>query len=282
MDIVIVTGLSGAGKSCAIDCFEDMGYYCTDNLPPSLIKDFITLIAHSKSKVKKAVFVVDIRGGEFFDDLYDTIKNFNEKKIAYKILFLDADTETLIRRYSETRRAHPLSEGGSNADAIDDERKKLEPIKKEADYVINTSNLKPSELANEIRQIFDGDQKEREFEIIIQSFGFKYGLPKELDTVFDVRFIPNPFYVPELKKLTGNDKAVQDYVMRSEDARYFKDKVVDCIIKLAPAYLREGKYNLNIAFGCTGGQHRSVTMTNIVYAELKKKGINVQIKHRDI
>ena len=283
MEIIIVTGLSGAGKSNAIDCFEDMGYYCTDNLPPSLIKDFIALIAQSNSKIKKAVFVVDIRGGEFFEDLYDTLKLFDEKKINYSVLFLDAETDTLIRRFSETRRMHPLadSEGISNAEAIELERKKLEPIKKIADYVINTTLFKPVELAQELRKIFNGDRK-NDLQITIQSFGYKYGLPKETDIVFDVRFIPNPFYVPELKAMTGDDKEVQDYVMESEDAKYFKDHVVEAIIKLIPAYEREGKYNLNIAFGCTGGQHRSVTMANIIYGELKDRGVSVKLKHRDL
>lgn len=282
MEIVIVTGLSGAGKSCAIDCFEDMGYYCTDNLPPSLIKDFITLIAQSKSKIKKAVFVVDIRGGEFFDDLFDTIKAFDKKNIEYKILFLDADTDVLIRRFNETRRSHPLAEDGSNTEAIEIERGKLEPLKKIADYVINTSNLKTVELADEIRDIFAGDNRGKEFELVIQSFGFKYGLPKELNTVFDMRFIPNPFYIPELKNLTGNDKEVQDYVMESEEARDFKNTIVDLLLSLIPAFMREGKYTLNVAFGCTGGQHRSVTMANLVYKALKESGINVILKHRDI
>ena len=282
LDIVIVTGLSGAGKSNAIDCFEDMGYYCTDNLPPSLIEEFIKLIWQSKSKIKKAVFVVDIRGGEFFDDLYGTFVNFDEKGIQYKILFLDADNETLLRRFSETRRTHPLAEGSSNAEAIELERDILNPIKKEADYVINTSNLKPSELAQEIREIFGEGKKEQEVQITIQSFGFKYGLPREMDTVFDVRFIPNPFYISELKRKTGDDKDVQDYVMSFEDARYFKERVVEGIIKLIPAFKREGKYNHNISFGCTGGQHRSVTMANIVYNELKASGVNVKLKHRDL
>lgn len=282
MEIVIVTGLSGAGKSCAIDVFEDMGYYCTDNLPPTLIKDFISLIRNSKSKIKKAVFVVDIRGGEFFEDLYDTIRRLNKKKIEYKILFLDAETDELLRRYNESRRSHPLADGGLNAEAIELERKKLDPIKKEADYVIDTTHSKTMELAEEIRSIFGEDTGEREFEVMIQSFGFKYGLPKELNTVFDVRFIPNPFYVPELKQLTGNDKAVQEYVMKSDEAKFFKDEVTKLILTLIPAYTREGKYSLNVAFGCTGGQHRSVTMANIIYDVLNDKGVNVKLRHRDV
>ncbi len=282
MEIVIVTGLSGAGKSNAIDCFEDMGYYCTDNLPPSLIKDFINLLFQSKSKIKKTVFVVDIRGGEFFDDLYGTLRSFDEKDIRYKILFLDSDTDTLIRRFNETRRSHPLADGSSNAEAIELERQILSPLKKEADYVIDTSDLKPVELAQEIREIFIDNEEKKEIHIIVQSFGFKYGLPREMDTVFDVRFIPNPFYIAELKNKTGDDKEVQDYVMSSDDAKYFKDRVVEGITKLIPAYQREGKYKHTIAFGCTGGQHRSVTMANIVYEELKALGVNVKLKHRDL
>lgn len=226
--------------------------------------------------------MVDIRGGEFFDDLYGTFVNFDEKGIQYKILFLDADNDTLLRRFSETRRIHPLAEGSSNAEAIELERDILNPIKKEADYVINTSDLKPSELAQEIRDIFGEGEKEQEVQITIQSFGFKYGLPREMDTVFDVRFIPNPFYISELKRKTGDDKDVQDYVMSFEDARYFKERVVEGIIKLIPAFKREGKFTHNISFGCTGGQHRSVTMANIVYNELKTNGVNVKLKHRDL
>jgi len=282
MEIVIVTGLSGAGKSNAIDCLEDMGYYCTDNLPPSLIGDFITLIGQSKSKIRKAVFVVDIRGGEFFEDLYGTLKSFDDKDTEYSILFLDADTDTLIRRFNETRRIHPLADGSSNAEAIELEREILNPIKREADHVIDTSHIKPVELAQRIREIFSDEEENKEVQVVIQSLGLKYGLPKEVDTLFDVRFIPNPFYVPELKEKTGDDKEVQEYVMMTDEAKYFKDHIVEGIIKLIPAYKREGKYKLNIGFGCTGGQHRSVTMANMVYNELKANGINVKLKHRDL
>lgn len=282
MEIVIVTGLSGAGKSCAIDCFEDMGYYCIDNMPPSLIKDFIDLMNRSKHKLKKAVFVVDIRGGVFFNDLKDTLKTLKKKKVDYKILFLDASTEILTTRFNESRRIHPLSESGLNAESIELERKKLEPVKKDADYVIDTSNIKTMELAKEIRNLFSGEQDEKEFKITIQSFGYKYGHPKEVDSIFDVRFIPNPFYVKSLKKKTGNDKAVQKYVMESTDAQFFKDEIVKLILALMPAYIREGKYSLNIAFGCTGGQHRSVTMANIIYKELKEKNIKATLIHRDL
>jgi UPF0042 nucleotide-binding protein len=282
MDVIIITGVSGAGKSLASDCFEDMGYYCIDNLPPSLIKDFAELISQRAVKVDKAAFVVDIRGGETFDDIKDNLKELDHKGVPYKILFIDASDEVILRRFSETRRAHPLATGLTNEEALYEERKILEPIRKIADRAIDTSGMNNAGLIQEIRSFFVDDKTPQQYRIIIESFGYKYGIPPDADFVFDVRFIPNPFYVDSLKKKTGNSKRVREYVMRSQEAGDFLEEVLEMITRLKPAFIREGKSTVNVSFGCTGGQHRSVTMANIVAERLLGIGEDVTLKHRDI
>ena len=282
MNIVIITGLSGAGKSLAVDCFEDMGYYCIDNLPPSLIQNFIDLIGQGQSRITNAAFVVDIRGGAFFGDLNRSLADLNREEVRYRILFLDADTSVLVRRFGEVRRAHPLSAGRTMAEAIAAEREMMQPLKERADFTIDTSALKSAALIRTIRTLMSDEGETRSFRYTIQSFGFKYGVPLDADTVLDVRFIPNPFYVSELKHRTGNDPAVRAFVMEREESRIFMNQLLDLLNLLKPSYLREGKPDMNIAFGCTGGQHRSVAMANAVAEYLSAAGEDVIINHRDI
>ena len=260
MHIVIVSGLSGAGKSHAIDAFEDMGYYCIDNLPPPLIKDFISLIKGDKHKLEKVALVIDIRGGDFLDDLVVYANTMGKRNIDHKIIFLEASKETLLRRYAETRRQHPLSLGRTNEEAIDEEIKRLAPIKELSDFIIDTSDLKNAELAQILRDYIQDNGQTKPFRFIVQSFGYKYGMPAEADFIFDVRFIPNPFYTAGLRELTGKDEAVQRYVLEHADAKFFADEVIMLLERLKPSYIKEGKPSVNVAFGCTGGQHRSVAM----------------------
>lgn len=282
MQFVIVTGLSGAGKSQAINCLEDLGYFCIDNLPPALIKDFIQLRIQDKVKISKAAFVVDIRGGEFFDDLVESLSDLNKAGMDYKILFLEASDQVLLRRYKETRRTHPLSEFGLIQDGIEAERERLSDIRKQADYIVDTSDMKASRLNEEIRRLFLSDEGAAAFNITIKSFGYKNGIPLDADMVIDMRFLPNPFYLSSLKKLTGNNRKVKDYVIGKPEAKDFVDKMHGLICDLIPLYMREGKPNLVLAFGCTGGQHRSVAMANIFTDLFQKEGIRVLTIHRDL
>ena len=282
MEIIIITGLSGAGKSMVADCFEDLGYYCIDNLPPSLIKDFIDLISQRSLKVDKAAFVVDIRGGESFDDIKQNLDGLRGKGIHPRILFVGASNKTILSRYSENRRMHPLATGKNNDIAIDEERARLEPIRRIADFSIDTTGMKNAELIHEIRSLLEVDDSKNSFRYIIQSFGYKYNIPQDVDYVFDTRFIPNPFYTASLRKKTGNSKKVRDFVMRSDEARQFMDKALDMVTSLKPAFVREGKNSLCVAFGCTGGQHRSVTMANLMAESLKESGEEVSLIHRDL
>ncbi|MDR2162410.1 MAG: RNase adapter RapZ [Clostridiales Family XIII bacterium] len=281
MEIIIITGMSGAGKSLAADCFEDIGYYCIDNLPPSLIGNFVDLIAQRKQKVSKVAFVTDVRGGEFFGDLKENLNDLKRRGIAYKVLFFDAGDKALIRRFSEHRRNHPLGDGRTYEEAIQAEREALEPIRRIADHMIDTSDMKNADLAVAIvRLLADGDGGV--FRVVIQSFGYKYGVPAEADIVLDMRFVPNPFYVDSLKKLTGKSRKVRDYVMRAPEAGKFIDSVIEMFGELKPAFIREGKSSLNISFGCTGGQHRSVAAAIVVGERLAENGEHVVLKHRDI
>ena len=281
MQIVIITGLSGAGKSFAADCFEDMGYYCIDNLPPSLVGDFIELIEH-RGEIEKAALIMDIRGGLFFDSLKENIDNLRHKEVPFKILFLEASDETLVRRFSETRRNHPLAIATTNIEAIKEERQMLAPIKRIADYTIDTSMLKNASFSEKIVQLFDEKNPFETFRIIIQSFGFKYGIPSDADFVFDLRFIPNPYYIPNLREKNGNNPEVREYVMQAPEATFFKEEVLKILETLTPSYIREGKRSLNLSIGCTGGQHRSVTLANELYETLSSEGKNVTLHHKDI
>ena len=282
MEVVIITGLSGAGKSQGVICLEDLGYYCIDNMPPALIKNFLKLAINENSPVEKVAFVVDIRGGDFFIELKKCLEEIKQGGIDFKVLFLEATDEVLMRRFKETRRLHPLSKSGSVREGLKKERELLEEIRDIADYVIDTSNMKPLKLREEIKKIFSEEGDISTFTINILSFGFKNGLPLEADMVFDMRFIPNPFYIASLKGLTGNNKKVRDYVMKQPESKQFFETIHKLINSIIPAYTREGKYSLNIAFGCTGGQHRSVTIANEFAQIFKKEGKRITLEHRDL
>lgn len=281
MQVVILTGLSGSGKTNAVDWFEDSGYYCVDNMPPAFIGNFIDIAKTSTKEINKAAFVVDIRGGAFFNDLKGCIKELKMRDdIDCSILFIEASDRTLVKRFNETRRNHPLATGTTSRDVIEQEREMLKPIREIADHIIDTTNLKVAGLKLEIGRIFEGG--ESSFAINIKSFGFKRGLLQEADLIFDMRFIPNPYYVASLKKLTGNNKKVSSYVFRQPISNQFLDSLLKMLDEIIPAYRKEGKYHLNIAFGCTGGQHRSVAMADRVSEEMKAKGYRVTLEHRDI
>jgi UPF0042 nucleotide-binding protein len=282
MDLIIVTGLSGSGKTQAMNCLEDLGYYCIDNLPPQLISNFIQLSSSDNIKTRKAAFGIDIRGGEFFDDLKKALEDLDRDGLSYKVLFLEASDEVLIRRYKETRRVHPLALCDKGiGDGISEERQKLADIRETSDYIVDTSNMKVAELHEELRNILSYEGATG-FTITIQSFGYKKGIPLDTDIVFDLRFIPNPFYVQSLRKLTGNNKKVMSYVMRSDEAQEFVEKAYDLIDGLIPFYIKEGKSHLVLSFGCTGGQHRSVAITNLFSELFQKAGRRVLTLHRDL
>ena len=283
MNVVIVTGLSGAGKTKAADWFEDQGYYCVDNMPPMLIKNFIELTVHSDKRIKKAAFVVDVRGGEFFEDLHACLDDLQQSEtVSCKILFIEASVATLIKRYNETRRNHPLSAGSTTREVIEQEKEQLSVLRDRADYIIDTTKLKAADLNLEMERIFIGNEPESSFAINVMSFGYKHGIPMETDLVFDMRFIPNPYYVPSLKKLTGNNKKVFQYVMKQDIAKEFAEQLHQMLQNIIPKYIKEGKYHLNIAFGCTGGQHRSVSMARHMAAVFEEDGYRVTLKHRDL
>ncbi len=283
MRLVMVTGMSGAGKSSAMKVLEDAGYYCVDNLPVQLISTFAHLISESKGDIDKAVMGIDIRNEQYFDALGSELDKLKSMGIQCEILFLEASDEVLIKRYKETRRQHPLSGGGRVDQGIREERERLQFIKKRADYIIDTSQLLIRELKNELMKIFVNNEEYNNLFITVLSFGFKYGIPTDADLVFDVRFLPNPYYIPELKPLTGNDKEIQDYVLGFDVTHEFLDKLKDMIQFLIPNYVLEGKNQLVIGIGCTGGKHRSVTLANQLYDVLKdRKECGVKIEHRDI
>ena len=281
MKAIIVTGLSGAGKTQAIDCLEDMGYYCIDNMPPALIKSFIDLTGKGKG-IDKAAFVIDVRGGRLFDDLKDSLEELKREAVDYKILFLEASDRTLLRRYNETRRNHPLSEGGPVAAGLARERERLEVLRKEADYVIDTSNMKSAQLWLEIKHLLTSGENNKSFIINIMSFGYKRGTPMAADMVFDMRFIPNPYYVKSLRPITGNNAKVSKYVLKHKITDESLQKAMDMIEMLIPFYIKEGKYSLNVCIGCTGGHHRSVAVANELHRRLQDSGKRTTLEHRDL
>lgn len=282
MRLVIVTGMSGAGKSSALKMLEDAGYFCVDNLPIQLIFKFAQIIFGGSEKFDKVALGVDIRSGQALEELEDTLKEVTKAGFHYEILYLDATDEVLVKRYKETRRIHPLSGGGRVEQGIETERIKLEFIKKQADIIIDTSQLLTRELKSQIDKIYTLNEKYSNFYITILSFGFKYGIPMDSDLVFDVRFLPNPFYDTELKPLTGNDGPVRDYVMASPQAAEFLNKLYDMLSFLIPNYIIEGKNQLVISIGCTGGKHRSVTLANELFNRLKSLKYGLKVEHRDI
>lgn len=282
MNTVIVTGLSGAGKTQAMNCLEDLGYYCVDNMPPALIKSFVQLAAGESTPIEKAAFAVDVRGGELFADMEKALEDLEAGGINYKILYLEASELVLIRRYSETRRQHPLARGESTLEGLKRETEMLKNLRARADYIIDTSNMKVARLWEEVKDLITSGESEKTFVLNVMSFGYKRGMPLGADMVFDMRFVPNPYYVKSLRSLTGNNKKVRDYVMKQEVARDFMDRTEKMLLDLIPYYMKEGKYSLNLAFGCTGGQHRSVSAANEMADRLRAKGKRVTVEHRDL
>ena len=284
MRLVIVTGISGAGKVTALKIFEDNGYYCVDNLPIDLIESFADILFGQTNEKNKVAIGVDIRSGKNLEKMSEVLKNMKAKEQNYEILFLDCNNNTLIKRFKETRRSHPMGDRDSVENEINDERAKLEFLREQADYIIDTSNLLVKELRGEIEKIFVLNRDYRNLFVTIMSFGFKHGVPADCDLVFDVRFLPNPYYVPELKHKTGNQKEVQDYVLNSPVSHEFLNKLVDMIKFLIPNYIEEGKNQLVIGIGCTGGHHRSVTIANELYNQLNSSDASygIRLSHRDI
>ena len=282
MKLLIITGMSGAGKSLAANDLEDMGFYCVDNIPPAIIPAFVSLSEMGNEELSKVAVVTDIRGGEMFSEISNTLNKLSQNNIDYKILFLDASNEILVNRYRENRRKHPLcNEKVSLDEAVSIERKALLDIRSKADFVLDTSKLSAVELKNSISSLIFGNANEG-FSILCKSFGFKYGTDSEADLIFDVRCLPNPFYIDGLKKKTGLQSEVREYIFGFEDSIQFRDKVLDLIDFTVPLYIKEGKSRLVISFGCTGGKHRSVTFAETVGNFLQSKDYNVAKVHRDI
>lgn len=282
MRFVIVTGMSGAGKSSVIKFLEDIGFFCVDNLPPALIPKFAEICFSPGSEINKVALGIDIRGGKLFSDLFEGLSTIKEMGYGYEILFLDASEDILIKRFKETRRKHPLAQEDRIGAGIEKERILLENVKEKSNYIIDTSNMLARQLKEEINHIFLEDKSFESLMITVLSFGFKYGIPNDSDLVFDVRFIPNPFYIQEMKELTGNDQSVREYVLQWDESKEFLGKLQDMIEFLIPNYIKEGKNQLVISIGCTGGKHRSVTLANCIGSILQEKGHRASVQHRDI
>ena len=281
MRFIIVTGLSGAGKTETTRTLEDLGYFCVDNLPPKLIPKFAE--ACSNGNIEKVALVIDIRGGIFFDDLFESLSFLKKNDYKHEILFLDASDEILVKRFKETRRSHPLAPSGRVINGINEERKKLSEIKKKADIIIDTSKYKIRDLREKLNEYYgDNTNVEKSLAITVLSFGFKYGIPVDSDLVFDVRFIPNPFYITELRQYSGKDEPVKRFVLNQKETQEFIAKIKDMLLFLIPNYIKEGKRQLIISIGCTGGRHRSVAIANEIHKILVDNNFNVKIEHRDI
>lgn len=283
MDFVIVSGLSGAGKSKTVSFLEDIGYYCVDNLPASLIPKFAGLCMAGNGPYERVAVVTDIRGGQTFDGLFEALDELCAMNCSYKILFVEASTETIIKRYKETRRAHPLARGGRSLDeAVEQERSALEPVRRRAEYIIDTSALSTAKLRGEVLRLFGTEDVKTSMSVSVISFGFKYGIPIEADLVFDVRFLPNPYYIAELRSKTGLDEGVRSFVFGYQQTLDFMSRLEDMIAFLLPHYVEEGKTALVIAIGCTGGQHRSVVITRALAEFIRQKGYQAAENHRDM
>jgi len=282
VEFLIITGMSGAGKSLCVKYFEDIGYFCVDNLPPSLIPKFAEICLQGQNKMDKIALIMDIRGGSLFLELFPALESLAAYGISYKILFLESQDNVLVKRFKETRRMHPLSPEGRILDGIKEERRILQAVKEKAHYIIDTSNFTPRQLKQEILNLFVEGKPFSGLIINVISFGFKYGVPIDCDLVFDVRFIPNPYYIDTLKNLTGNNEKVSDYVMSFHESTVFLSKLVDLLDFLIPNYVKEGKNQLVIGIGCTGGKHRSVTIANRLFDILKAKNSSIVLEHRDI
>lgn len=283
MRFVIVTGMSGSGKSTALKMLEDVGYFCVDNLPFPLISKLSELIQMPNAELNKIAVGVDIRSGQSFSQFESVLGQLTNMGMEYEILFLDSRTDVLIKRYKETRRSHPLAKDGGLEQGIEAERKKLSGLRKKADYILDTSNMLTRELQAALNKTFVENKEFKNIYVTVCSFGFKYGIPSDADLVFDVRFLPNPYYIEDLRYQTGNDSAVCEFVMANDDAKEFLQKLQDMVRFLLPRYISEGKHQLVVAVGCTGGKHRSVTLANELYGTLRQdENLGVKIEHRDI
>lgn len=281
MDFLIITGMSGAGKSSAIKALEDMGYYCVDNMPPALLSAFGSVLTSSSGKIDKIALVIDLRSGDMFGQLFDSLDELSKNEIKYNILFLDASDSSLVKRYKQNRRNHPLSSGGELLDSIKKEREILSEVRSRAKYIIDTSRLSPVDFKDELTKIFSDNSSYKGIVIEVMSFGFKHGLPIDVDLVFDVRFLPNPYYIDELREKTGLDKEVSDYVHSFSQTSTFLEKLTDMLDFLMDHYIEEGKNQLVIAVGCTGGKHRSVAIAESVSKFLTDNKYRVITTHRD-
>lgn len=281
MRIVIITGMSGAGKSQAVKVFEDMGYYVVDNMPPNLLSKFVDILVNAEGKFSNVALVMDIRSGQFFDGIEDAINDLAAKKLNFEILFLDAEDEEIVTRFKESRRIHPLSSRERLLTGIQKERKLLEPIKKRADTVVDTTGLALKKFQEIIKSRFVGQDAQENLHVNVVSFGFKYGVPVDADLIFDVRFIENPFYIDELRPLSGLDGPVQKFVLDHQITKEFLDKLTGLLEFLIPHYIDEGKKQLIVGIGCTGGRHRSVAITEETTARLKEAGYHASSYHRD-
>ena len=279
---LIITGLSGSGKSGATKCFEDLGYFCVDNLPAQLIPTFVQLCTKPGAQIRRVALTMDIRERDFIYDFPGIYKSMKEDGYDFSILFLEASDEALVRRFSETRRPHPLAFDRPILQGIAEEKDRLQPVRDIADVIVDTSNLNIHELREYINKIYTPVNESRELVISLISFGYKYGIPFNSDILFDVRFLPNPFFVQELKNKTGLDPSVQDYVFQQEEWKQFRDKLSDLLLFLLPQYVKEGKSYLTLSIGCTGGKHRSVAIAEYLEKLLVEKGHTVRSKHRDI
>lgn len=279
--LVIITGMSGAGKTVAIQSFEDLGFYCVDNLPPALLPKFLELMKDNTNTIRKVALVMDLRGREFFDTLFEVLDKLGKEKwLDEHILFLDAKDETLVSRYKETRRSHPLSPGGLPLEGIKLERQILDELRGRAQNIMDTTTLKPKELREKIAEAY-AEQQQHSFSVQIVSFGFKYGLPIDADLVFDVRFLPNPHYIDHMRPLTGLEEEVSSYVFKWSDTQTFLEKVIDLLEFMLPQYRKEGKSQLVVAIGCTGGQHRSVALSEYLGKRFGD-AYDTRVSHRDI
>ena len=283
MQVVILTGMSGAGKSTALKMMEDMGYFCMDNLPVALIEKFMELADREDGQFQNVAISIDIRNGQALGELQDVLQHLKQKNQAPKILFLDASDLVLVKRYKESRRNHPLAGNNRIAQGIEEERERIHFLRDQADYIIDTSQLLTRELKAELESIFQQGSDYTNLFITVLSFGFKYGIPVDSDLVFDVRFLPNPYYIEELRPKTGNDPEIQQFVMEKSQATEFLNKLEDILRFLIPNYIDEGKNQLVISIGCTGGKHRSVTLANALYERLKKNAnYGLRVEHKDI
>lgn len=281
-EFLIITGLSGSGKSGAIKCFEDLGYFCVDNLPAKLIPTFVQLCTKKGEEINRVAIIIDIRERDFLQEFPSVYQMLKEQGYNFSILFLEASDQALVRRFSETRRPHPLAFDRPVTQGISEERRRLEPIRELADTVIDTSSINIHELREHINKIYSPVSQDKPLVISIISFGYKHGIPFNSDMILDVRFLPNPFFIPELKDLTGHDPSVREYIFQSEESRQFLDKLRDFVLFLLPKFVREGKTYLTISIGCTGGKHRSVAIAEYLENIISKEGYQVRCKHRDL